>query len=625
MFFLKRRSGTSLRRWEFKTVADPDVLDPGSEYSDKETHGNEDSRGLTDLRDRVGAHYWRETLGAGGDQPVLRRQIAVSHGEVEKRTGARDNDWDMPGNTGSQAASVMSETVVDLHMDLFDIRHLPLDRILKENGVPGCVAGPAKRLFDLLAGKADFAAGPQRAVVDGVGELEGLQSLADLLTMLVAKEMAERILSKEVVRPEHWILAEDAGQHQLRSDELLVVLEEIEALAWPGMPADFAHCQLGGLKNLIDEDQGASFQTDTERLEKFEKWVSRRFSGSLLWFLEILTSTNRGDAGGTPLDYARFFLLMLSKEADLREILFSGFGVNQNEESVFRVMRETPEAQSAKGPNIRLLGKSNTKMETVTEDRLRNLVGFVAFDVRRTDGMRIVKYSGRDGASGVNVNPSMVDPACGIGATQQERSGALISHCAGVGFPILTHCSPVSLEVIEGQNNVSDPDYWLKILDDCRDLRLCYGHAGGGGESIVDRETGSEVLYYGWCSQSQEEWADDHNFSSKVVEQCCRFPNVFCDFSYFGPIVKNREKAIHLKRNLITALGGPNGDLHFGRKIMFGSDWHMPKMAEHASDLLAYWREVFDDPLIVQHRDAFFFKNALRFLRPKSLAERPLR
>ncbi len=199
---------------------------------------------------------------------------------------------------------------------------------------------------------------------------------------------------------------------------------------------------------------------------------------------------------------------------------------------------------------------------------------------------------------------------------------ALYAHCSRERIPILTYCSPVGLEAFKGSKVLCDPDYWLGALNDYRDFTLCYGHAGGGGEKIVDPETGSEVAYFGWCSKNDEEWADDHNFARKVVEHCCRFPNVFCDFSYFGAIVNDREKATHLKRNLIAALGGPNGDLHFGKKVMYGSGWHMPKIAGHAAEFLAFWRELFDDPRIASYRDAFFFKNALRFLGLESMVQR---
>ncbi|MCK5378627.1 MAG: hypothetical protein KAJ78_04450 [Acidobacteria bacterium] len=217
----------------------------------------------------------------------------------------------------------------------------------------------------------------------------------------------------------------------------------------------------------------------------------------------------------------------------------------------------------------------------------------------------------------------LVEPATRLLGLLARKAGFIPgSQFSREEIPILTHCSPVGLGPFKGSEYLCDPDYWLGALNDFHDLTLCYGHAGGGGEKTVDPETGSEVLYFGWCSENDEEWGDDHNFAHKVVEHCCRFPNVFCDFSYFGAIVKDREKAIHLKRNLFAALGGPDGDLHFGRKVMYGSDRHIPKMAGHPVENLAFWRELFDDPRIASYRDAFFFKNALRFLGLESMVQR---
>lgn len=565
----------------------------------------------------------QEIQNVSRDRPVFRRQDSLTQGEAPKRIGTANEERHAPSEIKREAAPSLPETVVDLHTHLFDARYMPLEEILQRNGVPERIAGPAKKLFDLLAGKADFVTGPHREVIDGVGEDESLKSLADLLTTTVSRDMAERILAQEFHTSERRrSVRGDGGLADLRSDELFEILEEIEDLAWPEAPEDFARRQFAELVDLIDESEGASGQTGFDRLEHIGEWVKLRFSGALLLFLEMMLSTIRGDASGTALDFVKFFLLMFSKESAIREALFSGHGGNQNVDLVAQTMMETQQANGDTRSNLRLLGKTNTRMAAVTEGSHGDLAEFVAFDVRRPDALRIVKYSWRGGTRHVRIEFPMVDPAYGIDATQQERFGVLFPHCAQEGIPILTHCSPVGLEAFKGQKIVSDPDYWLEVLDDHRDLKLCYGHAGGGGDTLLDRETGNGVRYFGWCSENDEEWAEDHNFARKVVEQCCRFPNVFCDFSYFGAIVKTQEKATHLKRNLITALGGPNGDLHFGRKIMYGSDWHMPKMGEHAADLLAFWREVFDDPLIAQHRDAFFFKNALRFLGTESLDER---
>ncbi len=604
-------------------MADPSILDPRMEFLGKGSHGDAGTPILTDLRERDGTGTSPEVRKVFRDRSIWGRQASLRLGEAAERIGIADEERNLPSENKREIMPSGPETVIDLHTHLFNARYLPFKGILKENGVPGWLAGPAERLFTLLIGKADFVTGPHRAVIDGVGEDDSLEPLAHLLATTASRAMAERVVTKELITFEGRRSARAAaGQAALRSDEFYAVLEEIEELAWPGAPADFARRQFDELADLIDQLEGARGLTDLDTLDQVGDWVSRRFCGALLWFLEMLLSTIRGDPSGTALDYVKFFLLMLSEESTLREALFSGFDGEQNVGLVAHMMRNMQKAYGNKRPHYRFFKRKNKRMAVVAEGGGGKLVGFVAFDPRRSGGLRIVKYALRRGDCGVKIYPAMEDPAFGIGTQHQARLRALFAHCSRERIPILTHCSPVGLEVSEGSEVLYDPDFWLGVLDENRDLKLCFGHAGGGGGANLDPETGSEVPYFGWCSETDEEWSDDHHFARKVVEHRCRFPNVYCDFSYFGAIVKDRENAINFKRNLIAALGGPNGDLHFGKKIMYGSDWHMPKMAEHAAEYLAFWRELFDDPQIALYRDAFFFSNAMRFLGFEGMVQR---
>jgi hypothetical protein len=189
-----------------------------------------------------------------------------------------------------------------------------------------------------------------------------------------------------------------------------------------------------------------------------------------------------------------------------------------------------------------------------------------------------------------------------------------LSVCSRERIPILTYCSPVVPKAFKDFGVLCDPEYWLEALDDHPDLVLCHGHGGGGRDHLTDVESGGSGLSVGWFSRNGEEWADERNFARKVVEQCCRFRQVFCDYSGFGPMLEDHEKVSCFKHNLITALGGPAGDLHFGNKIMYGSEWRVLGSSEDDAGYLAFWKDLFDDPLLLPFRDAFFFKNAQRFL-----------
>jgi len=190
----------------------------------------------------------------------------------------------------------------------------------------------------------------------------------------------------------------------------------------------------------------------------------------------------------------------------------------------------------------------------------------------------------------------------------------LLSACSRERIPILTYCSPIVPNAFKNFGVLCDPEYWLGTLVDHPDLVLCHGHAGGGRDHSTDGESGRGALSVGWFSRNGEEWADERNCARQVVEQCCRFRQVFCDFSGFGAMLEDHEKVSCFKHNLINALGGPAGDLHFGNKMMYGSKWRVLGSSEDVAGYLASWKDLFDDPLLSPFRDAFFFKNAQRFL-----------
>ena len=146
------------------------------------------------------------------------------------------------------------------------------------------------------------------------------------------------------------------------------------------------------------------------------------------------------------------------------------------------------------------------------------------------------------------------------------------------------------------------------------DLSLSYGHAGGGGANNYDPGADQEVFFPGWYAVNSDAWDSPRNFARKVLQHCRTYEHVYCDFSYFHGMMGDAHKAAAFKENLVKAFEGNDGAFGFSNKAMYGSDWHMPRMARSAADYLDFMIELFDDAALRPFKDNFFYKNALRFL-----------
>jgi len=197
---------------------------------------------------------------------------------------------------------------------------------------------------------------------------------------------------------------------------------------------------------------------------------------------------------------------------------------------------------------------------------------------------------------------------------QRTRFQRLYQWCVTNKIPVLTHCTAKGFQAYDGSGVLSDPDNWDEVLDAFPDLKLCYGHAGGGESRNYPPQGDEKVKYPGWCA-SADEWGNELNFARKVVEHCLSRPNVYCDFSHIHEVLDDDDMADHFKRNLIDAYKRTDGAYAFADKAMYGSDWHMPRMARRVGDYLDHMIELFDSSEVLsRHKDKFFYQNALRFL-----------
>ncbi len=239
---------------------------------------------------------------------------------------------------------------------------------------------------------------------------------------------------------------------------------------------------------------------------------------------------------------------------------------------------------------------------------MANVSGFIAFDPRRDDSLTIIEsvmdtYNFR----GVKVYPGLDYKP---NDTRYPSLQNLYEYCVENDVPILTHCTPQGWEVTKGVSGLnSNPMYWEPILEQYPTLRLCYGHAGGGGAIV------NSVDYPGWDWDWTAPSPSENNYAKQVLSHCNKYENVYCDFSYYDQLIIDADRdaqRAQLIANLTQALTNTPA---FGRKIMYGSDYHMPSLTHRVKEYFELWSSIFDHNVLKDFKDVFFCDNAKCFLR----------
>lgn len=253
------------------------------------------------------------------------------------------------------------------------------------------------------------------------------------------------------------------------------------------------------------------------------------------------------------------------------------------------------------------------RMRVLTERSGGRLLTFVAYDPFREDGVAVVEQALHRGCGGVKFYPPsgyrpIGNTAEDLAGTEQDaatvdaRNLELFAMCVRLDAPIFAHCSPGGMERRPRKSGLlADPRGWRRVLErpGLERLRLCLGHAGGDE---------------GWCLPPERDDEFAESFVPEVIALCAdpHFPNVYCEFGHLEQIFNPTPRA-HFARRLGHAVR-THGEA-FGRKCLYGSDWHLlarsPEFARF-DDLL---RTVFRaDEALRQFEQHFFRLGALAYL-----------
>jgi len=343
-------------------------------------------------------------------------------------------------------------------------------------------------------------------------------------------------------------------------------------------------------------------------------FLSSRYRSALMWLIKYVANKVAPGRYETISGFIKFLMLMLHKEKTLCATFFDSYRDDQNVCFAVHLMMDMERAYNEQ-PNYVFHKEQIKRMEGVVNGAAGKTLGFVAFDPRRDNWKEIIEYGLNRGNCGIKLYAPMGYLPIGNTPTHDARLMELYHYCNNENLPIMLHCTPVGFEAKKGFGVKSDPELWDTVLETIPSLKICFGHAGGGGDENYEPGGGSEkVPYPGWFAANDTDWNSSKNFARKTVDRCIKHENVFCDLSYLHDAMYDDDVREQLRSRLIEAVSRNDGPFNFADKFMYGSDWHMPHMALQTSKYLDMMIDILDNAELSQHKEKCFNKNSQRFL-----------
>lgn len=192
------------------------------------------------------------------------------------------------------------------------------------------------------------------------------------------------------------------------------------------------------------------------------------------------------------------------------------------------------------------------------------------------------------------------------GETLDYLNDLLFQYCSKHRIPIFSHSNNGEMAASANYGRFANPRHWVEVLERHPELRLCFGHAGGGEFWFEKGTEGHQNGNYDW--------------GKLVLELCQTYPNVYCEVGIHDAIADPGYGARFALKMDDLLYRQMSSRYPLSRKIMYGTDWFMP-IHEPISSYLDSYLAVWDSsPMLRQHKVSFFSGNAVRFLLLDELA-----
>lgn len=492
--------------------------------------------------------------------------------------------------------------LVDVHTHVFNHRHLPIEGIVTERLDRKLGAGLSRKLGRMvrdLVAKIGSHEDLTRIVTRAARQKDGIP--------VIARAVAVRVTRRE-------------GRRAMVRDRAALEATELEAVLAPldeAEPEVSFEALVGEMSGFLDE-VGAQRSPVPMEEAAFLDPVEDAFA-VIKDFLEFLSVE-------LELVYPWFFGELLEPVVEVWRDLEETYADDGMDLFVHLMMDmqlayERDEARQPlpnppEPPALSYVDQID-EMVALTWRARGRLVGFVAFDPRRPGAFGEVERALDAGMVGVKIYPSM-----GYRPLDQLYRAALeelYGHCEAHGIPVLTHCSWGDFEAYPGSAACSEPageDGWEGVLAAYPALRLCIGHAGGGGKkgkTKADRRPG-------WYHTAKR-WDDPRCFAAQATQLCASRSSVYADLSFFWKMVKRKKIRNRVQDHLVRLYTDP-AFAGLPERLMYGSDWHMPEALPWADNTLHSFQTIFQHPTLAPHASDFFGLNALRFLNLQAAVQR---
>ncbi|HXH90978.1 MAG TPA: amidohydrolase family protein [Thermoanaerobaculia bacterium] len=440
---------------------------------------------------------------------------------------------------------------IDMHTHVFNVRYLPVEGIIRSRGVPDLIAKGLAKVLNARTGDDIEPSAPLFAAAVAA-DAQG----ADELPAVHAQTSGEAIDQLASGTPKELIDDPDV-RAALDHPDVRVALAAMQGLHVGELQA----LAMNHVESADVEPQFAALYGQLSRMEP----ASGIFE--------------------TGAEYLRWFNFLTHSERVIMQTLLATYG---DDVHLFIHHMMDMEAYYHHGRcYYDFVNDQLPRMRRLVNASGGRLLTFVAYSPDRPNDLNVVRRA-LDDTDAVGVKfypPNGYRP-------DEARHDALYTELVHRDAPLFAHCTPTGMEATPGSGANSNPTYWANVLGRFPSLRLCLGHAGG------------DEPWFGLAP-----W--DGSYAAQAVALATRYDNVYLEFGYHDHILDPavREGFIARLSGLIAANAG------LEKKIMYGTDWHMIEKINNHQEYFHDFAAAFADPRLSSYSDAFFYTNAVSYLR----------
>lgn len=498
--------------------------------------------------------------------------------------------------------------VLDLHTHAFNARYLPLESIIADAMKMNSsllANGVAKLLYRITG--SSFEDNERMQVERRERSKSEDEYYLDVLWEITEHELLQTTQLQSALLDERSkssnVLVRD--QAALLSSDLLEIIEELASIDYSKEAAGIDLAEF--LEEPTPREQLAR-ESVSDLLKHAKRVVKKAF-----WFVKKLMDPK---AWGKLENYLEFFVGMLYSEKGMMKRLFDSYGSGMGPLQISHNMMDMQYGYpSEKPPYYPFHPVQVQRMQDLQREYPGKVFGLSAFDPRREHWKKHADESLRKGLLGFKFYPSMGYKPSGNVVDEKNKDwvpniAEFFQFCVQHDCPIFMHCTPEGFQNRKKLGKNADPHHWDPVLSEAAlsNLRLCFGHAGGG---IYEED--DKLLSAGWLANNDAEWNDPGNYARKVVELCVTYPNVYCELGYILELFESKGREtfmLNLKRAANTA-----GNYNFMKKVAYGTDWHMPQIVDRTREYYNRFLEIFNEFEDGRYIDDFFWRNGYRYLK----------